>query len=59
MGSINQKDVISFVHQLPDETWQEPSPEDPLSLIDQVRSLKFGYQIVKYEKVTQVTLGCF
>ena len=35
-GSVNKTDVISYIHQLPDETWQEPSPEDPLSLIDQV-----------------------
>ena len=34
--SINKKDVISYVHELPDSTWREPSPTDPLSLIDQV-----------------------
>ena len=35
-GSINEADAISYVHKLPDETWREPSPTDPLSLIDQV-----------------------
>ena len=35
-GSINETDAISYVHKLPDETWREPSPADPLSLIDQV-----------------------
>ena len=28
--------VISYLHGLPDETWPEPSPSDPLSLVDQV-----------------------
>ena len=37
--SINKKDVISYVHELPDPTWREPSPTDPLSLIDQVKSV--------------------
>ena len=35
--SINKKDVISYIHELPDPTWREPSPTDPLSLIDQVK----------------------
>ena len=34
--SKNGKDVITFRHGLPDETWPAPDPEDPLSLIDQV-----------------------
>ena len=28
--------VISYVHGLPDETWPEGDPDDPLSLVDQV-----------------------
>ena len=37
--SINKKDVISYVHELPDFTWREPSQTDPFSLIDQVKSV--------------------
>ena len=28
--------VPSYIHGLPDNTWKEPDPEDPLSLVDQV-----------------------
>ena len=28
--------VISYVHGLPDNTWPEPNPDEPLSLVDQV-----------------------
>ena len=35
--SINNKDVFTHVHELPDDTWPEPTYEDPLSLIDQVK----------------------
>ena len=28
--------MISYLHGLPDETWQEPNPEDPLSVVDRV-----------------------
>ena len=28
--------VISYLHGLPDYTWQEPNPDDPLSVVDQV-----------------------
>ena len=34
--SANGKDVITFLHGLPDETWPAPEHEDPLSVIDQV-----------------------
>ena len=34
--SKNRKDVITFLHGLPDETWPSPDPDDTLSLIDQV-----------------------
>ena len=37
--SKNGKDVITFLHGLPDQTWPAPDPEDPLSLIDQVSIL--------------------
>merc|ERR1719460_2945275 len=29
-------EVLTYRHGLPDETWHEPNPVDPLSLIDQV-----------------------
>ena len=28
--------VLTYIHGLPDNTWKEPDPEDPLSLVDQV-----------------------
>ena len=28
--------VLTYLHDLPDYTWQEPDPYDPLSLVDQV-----------------------
>ena len=31
------KKVMTYRHGLPDETWHEPDPQDPLSLIDQVK----------------------
>ena len=41
-GSKNGKKTFTFRHGLPDETWQEPSITDPLSLIDQVVLSYFG-----------------
>ena len=29
--------LLTYRHGLPDETWHEPNPVDPLSLIDQVK----------------------
>ena len=29
-------EVLNFLHELPDYTWQEPDQDDPLSLVDQV-----------------------
>ena len=34
--SKNGEEVITFLHGQPDETWPEPQPDDPLSVIDQV-----------------------
>merc|ERR1719151_68204 len=35
--------VIRYLHGLPDATWHEPTPDDPLSLIDQVElSMTYG-----------------
>ena len=34
--SKNGEEVITFDHGQPDETWPEPQPDDPLSVIDQV-----------------------
>ena len=28
--------VLTYLDALPDQTWQEPDPEDPLSLVDKV-----------------------
>ena len=28
--------VLTYIHGLPDDTWKEPDPEDPLSLVDQL-----------------------
>ena len=36
--SNNGEPVLSYIHGLPDpESWEEPPPEDPMSLVDQVR----------------------
>ena len=37
-GSKNKEEVFTYRHSLPDASWHEPSPTDPLSLIDQVKS---------------------
>ena len=34
--SANGQDVFTFSHDLPGEGWPEPSPQDPLFIIDQV-----------------------
>ena len=34
--SKNGEDVLTYLHGLPDQTWPEPEPQDPLSVIDQV-----------------------
>ena len=38
-GSKNGEEVLGYLHGLPDQTWHEPNPEDPLSLIDQVKDI--------------------
>ena len=35
-GSKNGEEVLRFQHGLPGETWKEPDPSDPMSVIDQV-----------------------
>ena len=35
--SKNGEDVLSFLHGHPDLSWPEPAPEDPLSLVDEVK----------------------
>ena len=35
-SKTGKEEVISFIHGLPDETWPEPDPSDPLSVVDQV-----------------------
>ena len=37
--SKNGEDVLSILHGQPDQTWPEPSPQDPLSLVDEVSNL--------------------
>merc|ERR1719458_2301716 len=42
--SKNDEDVFTFIHNLPDDqTWPEPDPEDPLSIVDEVE-LSLAYQ---------------
>ena len=31
-----EAEVFTYLHGLPDLTWQEPDPEDPLSVVDKV-----------------------
>ena len=33
--SKNGEDVLTYLHGLPDQSWPEPEPKDPLSAIDQ------------------------
>ena len=41
--------LLTYRHGLPDETWHEPNPVDPLSLIDQVKdSVTYEREIHKY-----------
>ena len=40
--------MLTYRHGLPDETWHEPNPVDPLSLIDQVKDC------VTYERDTKI-----
>ena len=35
--SKNGENVLSYIHGLPDLSWPEPAPEDPLSVIDEVK----------------------
>ena len=44
--------LLTNRHGLPDETWHEPNPEDPLSLIDQVK------EFTLYEKNTKLGHFC-
>merc|ERR1712150_171301 len=42
--SKNGEDVFTFIHNLPDDqTWPEPDPEDPLSIVDEME-LSLAYQ---------------
>ena len=38
-SKTGKEEVISFIHGLPDETWPESDPSDPLSVVDQVTNL--------------------
>ena len=38
--SKNGEDVLTFLHELPGQTWQEPHPDDPLSVVDEVEILR-------------------
>ena len=38
-SKTGKEEVLSFIHGLPDETWPEPDPSDPLSVVDQVTIL--------------------
>jgi len=51
--SKDGEDVLTYLHGLPDQTWPEPEPEDPLSAIDQVE-LAMAYNCsVSQEKLLQ------
>ena len=41
--SKNGEDVLTYLHGLPDQTWPEPDPQDPLSVIDQVNICVFVF----------------
>jgi len=45
-GSKNGEAVINYRYGLPDESWPEPDPHDPYSLIDKVElSLTYGCEV--------------
>jgi len=57
-SKTGKEEVISFIHGLPDETWPEPDPSDPLSVVDQVSRLtleKIGqncfFQLKKFDEL--------
>ena len=35
-SKTGKEEVFSFIHGMPDESWPEPDPSDPLSVVDQV-----------------------
>jgi len=41
--SKNGEDVLTFLHELRGQTWQEPHPDDPLSVVDEVE-LAMAYE---------------
>ena len=41
--------LVTHRHGLPDETWHEPDPEDPLSLIDQVKEFTLYENYKKFK----------
>ena len=51
--------MLTHRHGLPDETWHEPNPVDPLSLIDQVKDfVTYEREIQKYAlQYSQVELA--
>ena len=50
--------VLTYIHGLPDDTWKEPDPEDPLSLVDQV-SFCFGktFYLSEFGKKVELALA--
>ena len=57
-SKTGKEEVFSFIHNLPDETWPEPDPSDPLSVVDQVSCLtleKIGqncfFQLKKFDEL--------
>ena len=45
--------LVTHRHGLPDETWHEPNPVDPLSLIDQVKDF------VTFKRDTKICSAIF
>ena len=35
-SKTGNEEVLSFIHGLPDQSWPDPDPSDPLSVVDQV-----------------------
>ena len=57
--SKNGENVLSFLHALPDLSWPEPTPEDPLSLVDEVTpKLNFSWPSFPLQVELAMTYGC-
>ena len=46
-GSRNGEKVLTYRDGLPGDTWKEPDPSDPMSVIDQVHMFNYRKELVK------------